>query len=94
MPSDRRPSAARDRETSMIEPKLANAVRRTRITTLRDWLDHLAANDQLAVTRPGVGLRHEIAAIAKSFDGQKATFFLSLDGHAIPVVSGLLGDRT
>jgi hypothetical protein len=41
----------------MIEPKLPNAVRRTPMTTLRDWLDHLAANDQLAVTRPGVGLR-------------------------------------
>jgi 2,5-furandicarboxylate decarboxylase 1 len=78
----------------MTEPKLANALRRRPITTLRDWLDHLAANDQLAVIRPGVSLRHELAAIAKNFDGQKATFFPSPGGHAIPVVSGLLGDRT
>lgn len=74
--------------------ELSNASRRAPITTLRDWLDHLAANDQLVVTRPGVDLRYELAAIAKRFDGQKATFFPSPGGHAIPVVSGLLGDRT
>lgn len=63
------------------------------VTTLRDWLDRLAETDRLAVIRPGKGLRHEVAAISKWFDGTKATYFPRPDGHAIPVVSGLLGHR-
>ncbi len=64
------------------------------IRTLRDWLDHLAARDRLAVIRPKVGLRFELAAIAKRLDGRKATLFPRPDGHAIPVASGLVSDRT
>ncbi len=60
---------------------------------LRAWLDHLAAHDRLAVVRPGVGLRHELAAIAKRLDGERATFFPRPGGHDIAVVSGLLGAR-
>jgi len=45
------------------------------ITTLRDWLDHLAAHDRLAVIRPETSLQFELAAIAKRFDGHKATLF-------------------
>lgn len=33
--------------------------------TLRDWLDHLAGNDRLAMMRPEADLRFEVAAIAK-----------------------------
>ena len=54
------------------------------ITRLRDWLDHLAARDRLAVVRPGVALRFELAAIAKRLDGLKATFFPRPGGHAVP----------
>jgi 2,5-furandicarboxylate decarboxylase 1 len=61
------------------------------VTTLRDWLDHLSEHGRLAVIRPNVGLRHELAAIANHFDGAKATYFPRPGGHAIPVVSGLLG---
>jgi len=64
------------------------------VTSLRDWLDHLAAHDRLAVIRPGVGLRHELAAISKRLDGERATFFPKPGGHDIAVVSGLLGDRS
>ena len=39
------------------------------ITTLRDWLDRLAATDRLAVARPGAGLVHQVAAIANRLDG-------------------------
>ena len=39
------------------------------VTNLRDWLDHLARQDRLAVVRPGVALRFELAAIAKKLDG-------------------------
>jgi 2,5-furandicarboxylate decarboxylase 1 len=63
------------------------------VTNLRDWLDRLAARDRLAIIRPGIGLRHELAAVSKHFDGRKATFFPRPDGHDIPVVSGLLGER-
>jgi 2,5-furandicarboxylate decarboxylase 1 len=63
------------------------------IRTLRDWLDHLEKHDRLAVIRPRARLEHEIAAIAKRLDGQKATVFPQPDGHAIPVISGLISDR-
>jgi 2,5-furandicarboxylate decarboxylase 1 len=63
------------------------------IRTLRDWLDHLAARDRLAVIKPRVGLRFELAAIAKRLDGRKATLFPHPDGHGIPVISGLVSDR-
>ena len=43
--------------------------------------------------RENVGLVHELAAIAKRFDGRKATFFPKPGGHAIPVVSGLVSRR-
>src|SRR5215212_5345174 len=69
----------------------ANAPRA--ITTLRDWLDHLAARDRLAVIRPKVALRFELAAIAKRFDGVKATLFPRPGGHTMSVISGLVSDR-
>jgi 2,5-furandicarboxylate decarboxylase 1 len=63
------------------------------IRALRDWLDHLAARERLTVLKPGIGLRFELAAIAKRLDGLRATLFPRPDGHAIPVVSGLVSDR-
>jgi 2,5-furandicarboxylate decarboxylase 1 len=63
------------------------------VTTLREWLDHLTRKDRLAIVRPGVALRFELAAIAKKLDGTKATFFPRPDGHAVNVVSGLVSDR-
>jgi UbiD family decarboxylase len=35
----------------------------------------------------------ELAAIAKRLDGVKATVFPRPDGHAMPVISGLVSDR-
>jgi 2,5-furandicarboxylate decarboxylase 1 len=63
------------------------------VRTLRDWLDHLAARDRLAVLKPNVGLKFELAAYAKRLDGQRATMFPQPGGHPIPVVSGLVSDR-
>jgi 2,5-furandicarboxylate decarboxylase 1 len=63
------------------------------IRTLRDWLDHLARHDRLAVIQPNKALRFEIAAIAKRLDGHKATFFPNPGGHTIPVISGLVSNR-
>lgn len=63
------------------------------IRQLRDWLDRLAETKRLAVTRPGVRLKFELAAIAKRLDGRRATYFPTPDGHPVDVISGLLSDR-
>jgi 2,5-furandicarboxylate decarboxylase 1 len=63
------------------------------VRSLRDWLDHLAARGRLAVLKPNIGLKFELAAYAKRLDGQRATLFPQPGGHAIPVVSGLVSDR-
>lgn len=60
---------------------------------LREWLRHLAATDRLAVTRPGIGLRHQLAAVAKRLEREKAVLFPSPGNHAIPVVANLLTGR-
>ena len=65
----------------------------TPITSLRGWLDHLAARGRLATMRPGLSLRHEIAGVAHRLDGRQATLFPRPGGHPIPVVSGLVSDR-
>src|SRR5215469_9225784 len=76
-----------------VAPTLSSATDRKPVTDLRQWLDILAASDRLAVARPGVKLRFELAAIAKALDGRKATLFPRPDGHPIPVISGLTSDR-
>jgi 2,5-furandicarboxylate decarboxylase 1 len=63
------------------------------VRSLREWLDHLAARERLAVIRENVALRFELSAIAKRLDGKQATFFPRPDGHAVPVVSGLVSSR-
>jgi 2,5-furandicarboxylate decarboxylase 1 len=63
------------------------------VRSLREWLDHLAARGRLAVLKPKMALRFELAAYAKRLDGQRATLFPQPGGHAIPVVSGLVSDR-
>ncbi|MEP9379305.1 UbiD family decarboxylase [Aquabacter sp. CN5-332] len=63
------------------------------VTTLRAWLDRLSATDRLGVMRPGLKLAFEVAAVAKRLDGEKATVFPAPDGHAVPVISGLVSDR-
>ena len=63
------------------------------VRTLRDWLDHLAARDRLAVIKPNVDLRFELAAYAKRLDGRAPPCFREPGGHRMPVVSGLVSDR-
>jgi 2,5-furandicarboxylate decarboxylase 1 len=76
-----------------VAPTIPSSADRQPVTDLRAWLDVLAGSNRLAVARPGVSLRFELAAIAKKLDGEKATFFPRPDGHAIPVISGLTSDR-
>ncbi|MGE3246603.1 MAG: UbiD family decarboxylase [Beijerinckiaceae bacterium] len=61
--------------------------------TLRSWLAHLDRGNLLAFAKPGVRLEYELAGIANRLDGSKASFFPSPDGHAVPVVSGIVSDR-
>ena len=60
---------------------------------LREWLTHLAATDRLAVAKPGLGLRHELAAVSESLELDKALLAPSPDGHALPVAANLLASR-
>jgi 2,5-furandicarboxylate decarboxylase 1 len=62
-------------------------------TSLRGWLRHLAATDRLAVARPDVPLKHELAAIAKRLDGRQAVLFPQPGGHPMPIVSGFMSSR-
>ena len=63
------------------------------VRSLREWLDHLAARGRLAVMKPGIGLKFDLAAHAKRLDGVRATVFPNPGGHPMPVVSGLVSDR-
>jgi len=84
-------AAVQQRDESAVPASGSN--RASPIRTLRDWLDHLSARERLALIRPKVALRFELAAIAKRLDGRKATLFPRPDGHAMPIVSGLVSDR-
>src|SRR6266568_4020547 len=72
---------------------LASANASRSITTLRDWLDHLAVLDRLTVMRLDTLLRFELDAIAKCLDGLKATLFPRLGAHAMPMISGLVSEQ-
>lgn len=61
---------------------------------LRQWLDHLAVTGRVARIKPGVSLKHELAAISKKLDGKQAAYFPNPDGHEIPVISGFMSRRS
>lgn len=61
--------------------------------SFRGWLGHLEATGRLALIRENIGLKHELAAVAKRLDGVRAAFFPKPGGHAVPVVSGLVSSR-
>ena len=61
--------------------------------TFRGWLKHLHATGRLAAARENVALEHELAAIAKRLDGRSAVLFPRVQGHPMPVVSGLVSNR-
>ena len=60
---------------------------------LRQWLTQLSDSDRLAVAKPGMGLNHELAAVAKRLENDKAVLFPSPGQHGVPVVTNLLADR-
>jgi len=60
---------------------------------LRPWLRRLAETGRLAIAKPGVGLKFELAAIANRLDGRQASLFPNPGGQDGAVVSGLISDR-
>lgn len=66
---------------------------RVPITTLRDWLDYLAAHERLRILRDNINLKYELAAIAKQLEGAQATLYPSPSGHPVPVVCGVIANR-
>src|SRR6516165_11213080 len=69
-----------ERRGQLMPPRCSAAMERTHgdnrplpVRSLRDWLDHLTARDRLVVVKPGIGLRFDLAAIAKRLDGLRAT---------------------
>lgn len=70
------------------EPRLGAA-----FTSLRAWVRHLADTGRCVLAKPGAGLAHDLAAVASRLDGDKAVLFPEPDGHAMPVVSGLVSQR-
>ena len=60
---------------------------------LRSWLRQLAATDRLAVTRGGLSLVDEIAAVSKRLENESAVLFPSPSQHDIPVVANIFANR-
>ena len=71
---------------------------KTKPSDLRTWLDQLNARGQLALAQPNAGLVHEIAAISKNLEREKAVLFPAPrsphGAHDIPVVTNLFVDRS
>ena len=63
------------------------------VRSLRAWLQRLSADGRLAVARPGIGLKHEAAAVANRLDGTRATLFPRPGGGEGTIVSGLVSSR-
>jgi 2,5-furandicarboxylate decarboxylase 1 len=61
---------------------------------LRGWLDHLQATGRLTMTKPGLDLRFGVAGVANRLDGVSASLFPAPGGHNVPIVSGLLSQRS
>ena len=61
--------------------------------SLRAWLDRLQRTGRLAIARPELSLRYEIAGVANRMDGTKATLFPRAGGQEGTVISGLVSDR-
>jgi 2,5-furandicarboxylate decarboxylase 1 len=60
---------------------------------LRGWLRRLAATGRLAVTRNGVSLIDELAAVSKKLELERAVMFPRPGGHPMTVVANLFVDR-
>ena len=64
------------------------------VKSLRAWLQRLAETGRAGVANSGVALEHELAAIAKRLDGDRAVIFPQPGGHDIPVFSGIVSNRS
>lgn len=76
-------------EAGNIQP----ATGRNAAPDLRSWLRQLAVTDRLAVTRSGLSLIDEIAAVSKRLENDSAVLFPSPSQHGIPVVANIFANR-
>lgn len=79
--------------TASVGDQANKSNRKGPFTRLRDWLDYLGDTDRLAIAKENCALEFGIAAIAKHFDGRKATVFPRPGGRPQPVISGLTSNR-
>src|ERR1700733_11520636 len=78
-------------KNSEVTPTVAG---RNASPDLRSWLQRLAATGRLAVTRTGISLIDELAAVSKKLELERAVMFPQPGGHAMAVVSNLFVDRS
>lgn len=60
---------------------------------LRSWLEYLSEIGAVVVSRSGINLRYELAAVAKKLERNKAVLFPAPDSHSMTVVANLLTNR-
>ncbi|MCL6637402.1 MAG: UbiD family decarboxylase, partial [Alicyclobacillus sp.] len=78
----------------VVSSVLACVRRISPVYTFRSWLQHLADTRRLATVDKPVDLRFELAAVAKYLDGKQPVLFKRVQGHEVPVVSGIAGSRS
>jgi len=64
------------------------------VVTLRAWLQRLGETGRAGMAKGGIGLEHELAAVAKRLDGDKAVIFPQPGGHDVSVFSGIVSNRS
>ncbi|MDR1660015.1 MAG: UbiD family decarboxylase [Desulfovibrio sp.] len=68
-------------------------MKKTTVTSLRDWIDYLRGKNMLRNIPREVDLKYELAAIGKKADGKFASFFSNVKGHTMPVITGIAYTR-
>ncbi|MBS0358790.1 MAG: UbiD family decarboxylase [Proteobacteria bacterium] len=64
------------------------------MNNIRDWLNHLADTDRLQVFKDGIDVRFEVMEWLEKIEGKKASFFPNPSGYDIPIVGGILAQRS
>ncbi|CAM2813104.1 3-polyprenyl-4-hydroxybenzoate decarboxylase [Legionella steigerwaltii] len=64
------------------------------MNNLRDWLDQLYNTERLMVCKTGINPKFEVMTWIEQYEGKKACFFPEPQGYEIPIVAGILGQRS
>ena len=68
-------------------------MKKTTITSLRGWMDHLRAKGVLKEVPRTVDRNFELAAVGKKADGRFALLFPKVRGADVPVITGIASSR-